>query len=32
VKERSQGAMFYLPLDAFKSIHTNGRPEVLGFA
>lgn len=32
VKERSQGAMFYLPLDAFKEIHTNGRAEVLGFA
>lgn len=32
VKESSQGAMFYLPLDAFKEIHTNGRAEVLGFA
>jgi hypothetical protein len=32
VRESSQGAMFYLPLDAFKEIHTNGRSEVLGFA
>ena len=32
VKERSQGAMFYLPLDAFKEIHTSGRPEVVAFA
>jgi hypothetical protein len=32
VRERSQGAMFYLPLDAFKEIHTNGRPAVLGYA
>lgn len=27
VRERSQGAMFYLPLDAFKEIHTAGRPD-----
>jgi len=32
VKEASQGALFHLPLDAFKEIHTNGRAEVLGFA
>lgn len=27
VKERSQGAFMYLPLDAFKEIHTAGRPD-----
>lgn len=32
VRERSQGATFNLPLDAFKEIYTNGRPSVLGFA
>jgi len=32
VQERSQGARFSVQADAFKSIHTNGRPEVLGFA
>jgi len=32
VKERSQGALMDLPLDAFKEIHTNGRGAVVGFA
>jgi len=26
VKERGQGTLLYLPLDAFKEIHTHGRP------
>jgi hypothetical protein len=26
VKERGQGTILYLPLDAFKEIHTHGRP------
>jgi hypothetical protein len=32
VRERSQGILIYLPMEAFKKVYTNGRPEVLGFA
>jgi len=32
VQERSQGLRMYLPLDAFKEIHTNGRGAVQEFA
>lgn len=32
VKELSQGARFFLPLEAFKDISTNGRASLLRFA
>lgn len=32
VKERSQGAVLTLPMEAFKSVHPNGRAGVLGYA
>jgi hypothetical protein len=32
VKERSQGTVLYLPREAFKEIHPNGRVGALGFA
>lgn len=32
VKERSQGAIFYLPLKAFSKISRAGRPPIVGYA
>lgn len=32
VQERSQGLRLSLPMDAFKEVHSNGRPAVLGYA
>lgn len=32
VQERSQGLRLSLPMEAFKEVHSNGRPSVLGYA